>query len=147
MIGPRRGPVDGTLCRGVVSCHRSLGTRDRFGRCLTLRGRRAGFQARDALCAVEGRPPIGWDKGHAVLHVLREKYGPGWSESVRAIYAGDDETDEDAFRGLLGLGATFRVGPPTAPTRARRKLSNVAAVETMLRWIASRPAGQARPNP
>ena len=101
----------------------------------------AGFQARDALCAVEGRPPIGWDKGHAVLHVLREKYGPGWSESVRAIYAGDDETDEDAFRGLLGLGATFRVGPPTEPTRARRRLRNVAAVETMLRWIANRPAG------
>src|SRR5690606_215725 len=31
--------------------------------------REAGFQARDALCAVEARPPIGWDKGHAVLHV------------------------------------------------------------------------------
>ncbi len=103
----------------------------------------AGFQARDALCAVEGRPPIGWDKGHAVLHVLREKYGPGWSESIRAIYAGDDETDEDAFRGLMGLGATFRVGPPTTPTRARRRLSNVAAVGTLLRWIAARPQGEA----
>jgi trehalose-phosphatase len=103
--------------------------------------RDAGFQARDALCAVEARPPIGWDKGHAVLHVLREKYGPTWSESLRAIYAGDDETDEDAFRGLLGLGATFRVGPATEPTRARRRLSDVDAVETMLRWIADRPAG------
>lgn len=102
----------------------------------------AGFQARDALCAVEGRPPIGWDKGHAVLHVLRERYGPGWSESVRPVYAGDDETDEDAFRGLLGLGATFRVGPPTTPTRARRRLSDVAAVETMLRWIAGRDPGE-----
>ena len=40
----------------------------------------AGFQARDALCAVEARPPIGWDKGHAVLHVLRERHGPAWSE-------------------------------------------------------------------
>ena len=99
----------------------------------------AGFQARDALCAVEARPPIGWDKGHAVLHVLREKFGPGWSESLRPIYAGDDETDEDAFNRLRGLGATFRVGPPTKPTRARRRLSDVAAVETMLRWIAKRP--------
>jgi trehalose 6-phosphate synthase/phosphatase len=104
--------------------------------------RNAGFQARDALCAVEARPPIGWDKGHAVLHVLREKYGPGWSESLRAIYAGDDETDEDAFRGLRGLGETFRVGPATQPTRARRRLSDVDAVETLLRWIANRAPGK-----
>ncbi len=104
--------------------------------------RDAGFQPRDALCAVEARPPIGWDKGHAVLHVLREKYGPGWSEWLRAIYAGDDETDEDAFRGLRGLGATFRVGPATQPTRARRRLSDVAAVETLLRWIATRAPGR-----
>ena len=103
--------------------------------------RNAGFQARDALCAVEARPPIGWDKGHAVLHVLREKYGPGWSETLRAIYVGDDETDEDAFRSLRGLGATFRVGPATLPTRARWRLSGVAAVETLLSWIAARPAG------
>lgn len=104
--------------------------------------REAGFQARDALCAVEARPPIGWDKGHAVLHVLRSKYGPGWSESVRVIYAGDDETDEDAFRSLHGLGMTFRVGSATQPTRARRRLSDVHAVETLLRWIAERSPGR-----
>ena len=104
--------------------------------------REAGFQARDALCAVEARPPIGWDKGHAVLHVLRRKYGPGWSESVRVIYVGDDETDEDAFRSLHGLGMTFRVGPATSPTRARRRLSDVGAVETLLRWIADREPGR-----
>jgi trehalose 6-phosphate synthase/phosphatase len=104
--------------------------------------RDAGFQARDALCAVEARPPIGWDKGHAVLHVLRDCYGPGWSESLRAIYVGDDETDEDAFRALSGLGATFRVGAADQPTRARRRLSGVEAVETLLRWIASRAPGE-----
>ena len=104
--------------------------------------RDAGFQARDALCAVEARPPIGWDKGHAVLHVLRETYGPGWSEHLRTIYAGDDETDEDAFGALRGLGATFRVGPANQATRARRRLSDVTAVETMLHWIANRPLGQ-----
>ncbi len=77
-----------------------------------------------------------------MLHVLREKFGPGWSESLRAIYTGDDETDEDAFRSLRGLGATFRVGPATQPTRARRRLSDVAAVETLLRWIAGREPGK-----
>ena len=104
--------------------------------------REAGFQSRDALCAVEGRPPIGWDKGHAVLHILREKYGPGWSEALRVIYVGDDETDEDAFRSLQGLGMTFRVGHPTRPTRARRRLSDVDAVRTLLAWIAERPAAK-----
>jgi trehalose 6-phosphate synthase/phosphatase len=109
--------------------------------------RDAGFQARDALCAVEARPPIGWDKGHAVLHVLRECFGPGWSELLRAIYIGDDETDEDAFRALSGLGATFRVGAADQPTRARRRLSGVDAVETLIRWVASRPAGERIPLP
>ena len=103
--------------------------------------RDAGFQARDALCAVEARPPIGWDKGHAVLHVLREYYGPGWSEHLRTIYAGDDETDEDAFGALRGLGATFRIGPAQQATRARRRLSDVQAVETLLEWLAVRPPG------
>lgn len=102
----------------------------------------AGFQPRDALCAVEGRPPIGWDKGRAVLHLLREKYGPGWSEKIRVIYVGDDETDEDAFGSLRGLGSTFRVGPATRPTLARRRLSDVEAVGTMLRWITRRRPGR-----
>jgi trehalose 6-phosphate synthase/phosphatase len=101
--------------------------------------REAGFQARDALCAVEARPPIGWDKGRAVLHVLRSRHGPTWSEQLRVVYVGDDDTDEDAFRVLEGLGATFRVGRAERPTRAARRLPSVDAVETLLRWIAERP--------
>jgi trehalose 6-phosphate synthase/phosphatase len=102
--------------------------------------REAGFQARDALCAVEARPPIGWDKGRAVLHLLRERHGPDWSERLRVVYVGDDDTDEDAFRLLLGLGVTFRVGRAERPTLATRRLPNVEAVETLLRWIAERSA-------
>jgi trehalose-phosphatase len=98
----------------------------------------AGFQARDALCAVEARAPTGWDKGRAVLHVLRERHGPGWSEETRAIYAGDDDTDEDAFRALQGLGVSFRVGPAERPSLASHRLADVAAVETLLRFLAER---------
>jgi trehalose 6-phosphate synthase/phosphatase len=101
--------------------------------------RDSGFQARDALCAVEARPPVGWDKGHAVLHILRRHYGVGWSERVRVIYVGDDDTDEDAFRALSGLGVTFRVGASTRRTSASRHLPNVAAVRALLGWIARRP--------
>ncbi len=98
----------------------------------------AGFQARDAHCAVEARPPIAWDKGHAVHFVLRNRYGPAWSESVRVIYLGDDQTDEDAFRVLSGLGITFRVGSADRPTLATRQLPNDAAVQALLDWRARR---------
>jgi trehalose-phosphatase len=100
--------------------------------------RNAGFQARDAICAVEARAPTGWDKGQAVLHVLRLRHGPAWSEDLRAVYVGDDETDEDAFRALQGLGITFCVGRAERPTLASHRLPDVPAVETLLRWIAAR---------
>ena len=101
--------------------------------------REGGFQSRDAHCAVEARPPVGWDKGHAVLHVLRARYGPAWSEHLRVIYIGDDETDEDAFRVLHGLGTTFRVGAADEPTYARRRLRDIGSVGQLLAWLATRP--------
>jgi trehalose 6-phosphate synthase/phosphatase len=100
----------------------------------------AGYQARDAHQAVEARPPIGWDKGRAVLHVLRSLYGPAWSEHVRVVYVGDDHTDEDAFRFLAGLAITFRVGSADTPTEATRRLPNVAGVGRLLEWLARREA-------
>jgi len=98
----------------------------------------AGFQARGAHEALEGRPPIGWDKGRAVLHILRTRYGPSWSDRVRVIYVGDDQTDEDAFRFLSGLAATFRVGPADTLTAATRRLPNVSAVHSLLDWLGRR---------
>jgi trehalose 6-phosphate synthase/phosphatase len=98
----------------------------------------AGFQARDGLHALEVRPPIGWDKGQAALHILRHWFGPAWSERVRVIYVGDDQTDEDAFRVLAGLGVTFRIGSADSLTLADRRLPNVRAVEALLRWLADR---------
>ena len=99
-----------------------------------------GYQARDAHCAVEARPPIGWDKGRAVLHILRTRYGPAWSEEVRVIYVGDDQTDEDAFRFLSGLATTFRVGSVDTPTAATLRLPDVNAVRALLEWIGERRA-------
>jgi trehalose 6-phosphate synthase/phosphatase len=99
----------------------------------------AGYQPRDAHLAVEARPPIGWDKGRAVLHILRCLYGRAWSEQVRVIYVGDDQTDEDAFRFLAGLAITFRVGKAETLTAAARRLPNVDAVHAVLDWLARRP--------
>jgi trehalose 6-phosphate synthase/phosphatase len=101
--------------------------------------RAAGYQDRDAHCALEARPPIGWDKGRAVLHILRTRYGPAWSEHVRVIYVGDDETDEDAFRFLAGLASTFRVGGADTATAALHRLPDVDAVRRLLDWLGRRP--------
>jgi trehalose 6-phosphate synthase/phosphatase len=100
----------------------------------------AGFQPRDALCAIEARPPIGWDKGQAVLYIMRQRYGPNWSERARILYLGDDQTDEDAFRVLAGLGVTFRVGSADSLSLADLRLPNVEAVQALLEWLAARPS-------
>ena len=73
-----------------------------------------------------------------MLHILRTLYGPAWSEHVRVIYVGDDQTDEDAFRFLAGLAMTFRVGSADTTTAATRRLPNVEAVRTLLEWLARR---------
>jgi trehalose 6-phosphate synthase/phosphatase len=100
-----------------------------------------GYQAREAHAALEARPPIGWDKGRAVLHILRERFGPSWSEGVRVIYVGDDQTDEDAFRFLAGLALTFRVGSSETITAARHLLPDPNAVRALLDWVGRRPTG------
>ncbi len=104
---------------------------------------RAGFQARALPAGIEARPPIGWDKGQAVLYIARSRYGPTWSENVRLVYVGDDHTDEDAFRLLTGLGITFRVGSAETPTGARRRLPNIDAVRALVDWLARRPRASA----
>jgi trehalose 6-phosphate phosphatase len=52
---------------------------------------------------LEVRPPVQADKGTAVRRLLAER-GIG-----RALYAGDDTTDLDAFRALDGLEVGIRV--------------------------------------
>jgi trehalose 6-phosphate synthase/phosphatase len=103
----------------------------------------AGFQPRDGFFTVEAWPPIGWDTGQAVLQVMRQRYGPAWSENVRVAYVGADPSDEDAFRVLAGLGATVRVGSADSLTVADRWLPNAAAVQALLEWLAERPVLEA----
>jgi trehalose 6-phosphate phosphatase len=57
---------------------------------------------------LEVRPPVEADKGTAVRMLLEER-GLG-----RALYAGDDTTDLDAFRGLDGLELAVRVAVASA---------------------------------
>ena len=76
------------------------------------RARSAGFVARYGRKVLEIVPPVAADKGTAVRHLLAER------GLDRALYAGDDTTDLDAFRALDGLALGVRVavatdeGPP-----------------------------------
>ena len=67
------------------------------------RARAVGLEARWGRKVLELRPPVDADKGTAVRSLLDER---GLS---RALYAGDDSTDLDAFRGLDGLELAVRV--------------------------------------
>lgn len=62
----------------------------------------SGFRCYPALCALEAKPPVEWDKGRAALYILRTAFGVDWQERVRIIFAGDDVGDEDAIVALKG---------------------------------------------
>lgn len=96
----------------------------------------AGFKAAKALCAIEARPPVQWNKGSASIYILRTAFGVDWSERIRIIYVGDDTTDEDAMVALKGMAATFRViNSPITKTSAERRLSSTDSVLTLLKWV------------
>jgi len=70
--------------------------------------RELGLVAQFGRKVLEVRPPIEADKGTAVQALLRER------GLERALYAGDDTTDLDAFRGLDGLELAVRVAVASA---------------------------------
>ena len=61
------------------------------------------------LLCEQSKPPVAWDKGRASIYILRTAFGVDWSDRVRIIYAGDDNTDEDAMTALKGMAFSFRV--------------------------------------
>ena len=65
---------------------------------------KAGFTAHWGRKVLEIRPPVRIDKGAGVVNLLRDKDLSG------ALYAGDDTTDLDAFRGLSELVESGRLG-------------------------------------
>jgi alpha,alpha-trehalase len=65
---------------------------------------------------LELRPRVDWDKGKAVLWLLRALDLD--ASDVLPIYLGDDETDEDAFAALQGRGIGILVAEAARPTHA-----------------------------
>jgi trehalose 6-phosphate phosphatase len=78
---------------------------------VAARAREAGFVARFGRKVLELLPPIEANKGTAIRDLLAQ-HG-----LERALYAGDDTTDLDAFRALdpLELGVRVAVASPEGP--------------------------------
>jgi trehalose 6-phosphate phosphatase len=76
------------------------------------RAREEGLVPRFGRKVLEIKPPVHADKGTAVHHLLDE------AGLRRALYAGDDTTDLDAFRALetLELGVRVAVSSDEAPS-------------------------------
>jgi trehalose 6-phosphate phosphatase len=87
----------------------------RFLEDVASRARAEGFVARFGRKVLELRPPIRADKGTAVTHLLGER------GLTRALYAGDDTTDLDAFAALDGLelGVAVAVASSESPLELR----------------------------
>jgi len=80
----------------------------------------------------EIRPNARWDKGRAVLWLLKKRVK---GRKVTPVYIGDDTTDEDAFRALGKRGITIHVGRGKK-TLARRRLNDVKGVYRFLSRLA-----------
>lgn len=79
------------------------------------RARDVGLRARFGRKVLEILPPIEADKGTAVRHLLDR------ARLERALYAGDDHTDLDAFRALeeLEVGVRLAVASDEGPPELR----------------------------
>jgi len=88
----------------------------------------AGFVLRSGKASWEIRPADAFDKGDALRYVI-DALPEGSAE--RALYIGDDETDEDAFRALPSA-VTARVGDRDVETAARYRLVDPAEVYRLL---------------
>jgi len=102
---------------------------------VAARAEAAGLEARWGRKVLELRPPVAADKGTAVRFLL-EEHG-----LRRALYAGDDTTDLDAFRGLDGLEVGVRVavsspeGPQALSEAADVVVASPAALVELLRTL------------
>jgi trehalose 6-phosphate phosphatase len=92
-------------------------------RAVAARAEAAGLEARWGRKVLELRPPVAADKGTAVRFLLEQR------GLQRALYAGDDTTDLDAFRGLDGLelGVRVAVASPEGPQALREAADVVVA--------------------
>jgi trehalose 6-phosphate phosphatase len=102
---------------------------------VAVRARAAGLHTRFGRKVLELLPPVEANKGTAIRRLLADR------GLQRALYAGDDTTDLDAFHALDGLEVAVRVavasaeGPPALRAAADVVLESTAAMLKLLRTL------------
>ena len=99
--------------------------------------KRHGLRITEGKCVLEIRPPVRLDKGVAVVH-LADRLG-ALDPAASLLFAGDDATDEDAFRLLRerAPGAvTIRIGSPDPATAAEYALAGPRDLQSLLERLA-----------
>lgn len=95
-----------------------------------VRHRHANLRITKGKKVFEFQPKINWNKGKA-LNWLLECLGLD-GEEVLPFYIGDDVTDEDAFKALIGKGIGIAVQEDPKPTFGRYTLKNPDEVQQFL---------------
>ena len=84
---------------------------------------------------IELTPNIDWDKGRALLYLVKALYTD--SSKAVALYIGDDITDEDAFRAISDRGISIVVGHEKRETAAHYALRDPNEVAKFLQELAA----------
>jgi trehalose 6-phosphate phosphatase len=87
---------------------------------VAARAREDGLVPRWGRKVLEIRPPVAADKGTAVRALLTE------AGATRALYAGDDTTDIDAFEGLARAGLEYFVRVAVVSPEGPAELAEIA---------------------
>jgi len=98
--------------------------------------RETGLRLTSGKEVLELRPPVAVDKGTAALELARHL--GALTESGSSLFAGDDRTDEDAFRELREAwppAVTIRVAAEVVDTAAEFCVTDTDAVRELLRAV------------
>ena len=94
---------------------------------------------RTGKAVLEIRPRVEWTKGEAVRWILEQVRVERPAASTLALYIGDDDTDEDAFRVLASAGVGIVVGNDRHNSAAKFYVKSTAEVEQFLTVLSQLP--------
>ena len=81
---------------------------------------------------IEVRPNIAWGKGEAIKKIFQS-----CGDEPLPMFFGDDQTDEDGFVAVQGIGGiAVYIGPPRQETKALHQLESPAEVAEVLTFLA-----------
>ncbi|MDQ6829752.1 MAG: trehalose-phosphatase [Gemmatimonadota bacterium] len=107
--------------------------------------RALGLRTQDGKMLIEVRPEALVDKGSAVVALIAPLGGA--TDDASVLFAGDDVTDEDAFRALREWSTrpvTIRVGEEEAASSAEFGVCDTDEIRAFLEWLLATRAPEAR---